>query len=52
MANRYRNRRMRLTCIVLACTTMLGCIWGVIGTVRATQLSRELAAMRLLAEEQ
>ena len=51
MANRYRNRRMRLTCIVLACTTLLGCAWGVMGTVRATQLSRELAAMRLLAEE-
>lgn len=51
MANRYRNRRMRLMCIVLACTTLLGCIWGVIGTVRATQLGRELAAMRLLAEE-
>lgn len=51
MANRYRNRRMRLTCIVLACTTLLGCVWGAIGTVRAVQLSRELAAMRLLAEE-
>ena len=51
MANRYRNRRMRLTCIVLACTTLLGCVWGVVGTVRSTQLSRELAAMRLLAEE-
>ena len=51
MANRYRNRRMRLTCIVLACTTLLGCVWGVVGTVRSTQLSRELAAMQLLAEE-
>ena len=51
MANRYRNRRMRLTCIVLACTTLLGCVWGAVGTVRAVQLSRELAAMRLLAEE-
>lgn len=52
MANRYRNRRTRLMCIVLACTTLLGCIWGVIGTVRATQLSRELKAMRLLMDEQ
>ena len=51
MANRYRNRRMRLTCIVLTCTTLLGCVWGVVGTVRSTQLSRELAAMQLLAEE-
>ena len=51
MANRYRNRRMRLTCIVLACTTLLGCVWGAVGTVRAVQLSRELASMRLLAEE-
>ena len=51
MANRYRNGRMRLMCIVLACTTLLGCVWGVIGTVRATQLSRELAAMRLLADQ-
>ena len=51
MANRYRNRRMRLTCIVLACTTLLGCVWGAVGTVRAVHLSRELAAMRLLAEE-
>ena len=51
MANRYRNRRMRLMCIVLACTTLLGCVWGAVGTVRAVQLSRELAAMRLLAEE-
>ena len=52
MANRYRNGRMRLMCIVLACTTLLGCVWGVIGTVRATQLSRELKAMRLLMDEQ
>lgn len=51
MANRYRNGRMRLMCIVLACTTLLGCVWGVIGTVRASQLSRELAAMRLLADQ-
>ncbi len=45
---RYQYRRLRLICMVLACTMLLGCAWGTIATVRAGQFHCELKAMRAL----